>query len=269
MSDMSAKPAPQAVRTTKGATSGKAAPPSASLPPARSAAPLLKDLPATPPPTVAEWKSATAVQVKGADLLGCVTESVREWIRVSCRKPSIGGGRPTRVTVLGVQSKDVLAFAKGGVTSVQFRFGRGFELEALFTFGVLHHIMPLRVRWPEDVLRRPSRIGAFVGVPKVTAAEHQQACDCLDQYMKPACSPGYFAPECLRRVEDSMDCTPLLDCQNRAPAGLATCAEGEIYDGVCSTCRCVRTCKKDSECPKDHACMPSFQDESRTVCSTK
>ena len=227
-------------------------------------APLLQDLPASRAPTLDEWKSAKKLQVRDASLLGCVAESVREWVRVSCRKPSIGGGRPANVTVLS-PANGVLTFANGGVTSVQFRYGRGFELDALFTFGGQQSIMPLEIRWPVASPEQPSRIGKFVGVPRVTQAEHDKACACLDDIMRSACTVGYFAPECLRQVEDTLTCTTLIQCQNAEPSGVAKCAEGETHDGPCPTCRCARICKADRDCPQGFVCGPTLAG-TETVC---
>lgn len=231
-------------------------------------------------PTVKEWPTGRETPILGAAHLGCDARMVREWIRVSCRDANAAGGTPSAVEVQKGGGGDTYTFAKNGVTSVVTRVLPGTETVVRFTWSDAV-TFPLVLAWPSGTVVMPAPIGRFDGAPPDESKDPDRKGHCycynLQWGSNPAdptsCAgvPGdAFVPECSRahtpEVGNRESCWGLIECQNFEPSGYAECLSGEIYYGVCPSCRCAKECGAGKPaCPKGFDCVDSLR-EGKQVC---
>lgn len=280
-------PAPTAEARASAEPKPSAAPgpspaPSAPAPPVASSVAAPGPVERTKPPTVAEWKAATKVDVEGAAWLGCVAEQVREWVRISCR-PSVLLAKPAGVRVTKGASPDVLTFSKVGAASLQLRFVPGTEVDALFGWYP-DLAVRLAVRWAAGA-PRPTQVGAFEGLPKGPVDDRRAAaCACFwENVASWKASGGYDGPAerpsktdaCQGVPEGAFrylcflgheDCKSLFECSVvGGPNVFVSCLPGQDYYGAFPSAQCGYSCKGDTDCPENMACS---KDDRGGVCLT-
>jgi TPR repeat protein len=86
-------------------------------------------------PTLEEWTAAPVVSEPEVIAASCEAKRVREWLRVSCRKPLGNGAQPTGLKVTKGGTYDTYTFAKRQITSLVTTFMPGVKLEVVFTWS--------------------------------------------------------------------------------------------------------------------------------------
>jgi hypothetical protein len=211
------------------------------LPPGRSAI-----------PTLDEWnKMQKEVTVKGSSALACETKIVREYLRVSCKKPVEFEGTPKGIKVLR-GGHEAMVFAHDGVMSLIVPFVEGTDFEAVFSWSKKSH--KLAVKWPKGNAR-PAIVGTFEGAaspldipPDGTSAK---LCACWRRSTGAAdCSEirGGGHVDC--DLTYGNDCPKLLSCSTGDGSALPRCRPGYVLMGAF----CYKTCRSDSDCPDPSAC---------------
>jgi hypothetical protein len=96
-------------------------------------------------PTVAEWNASPRSNVRNADALGCYSNVVREWVRVSCRT-SDGAASPIQDVQL-VQPAGLphfYRFVAEGVASMTFPVRHQIDAKVKFTWEKFSRLVTIK-----------------------------------------------------------------------------------------------------------------------------
>jgi hypothetical protein len=219
----------------------------------------------TKTPTVAEWNAAPDVKASG-NVVNCEVRAVREWVRVSCRKPSPGGGTPTAVVVERGKSKETFVYANKGVASVVAPLLPGTDLEAKFSWTDV--VYAVRIAWKKTEAR-PDVWAHFVKTDDPpTKPLGVATCECFKKLTKGKCDDSDTGwqitsqnPWCEASYPDN--CTKLVECSRGEPGSGPICPSTHafMYPNWCA-----RKCKKDGDCSAGYKCEKSMFDEKQLVC---
>jgi hypothetical protein len=220
----------------------------------------------TKTPTVAEWNAASDVKAAG-NVVNCEVRAVREWVRVSCRKPSPGGGTPTAVVVERGKNKETFVYANKGIASVVTPLLPGTDLEAKFSWTDV--VYAVRFAWKKTE-PRPDVWAHFVKTDDPpTKPIGVATCECYKKVSKGKCDDSDMGwgmtsqnPWC--EATFSSDCEKMVACGRSEPSAMPSCPSTHhlTYPGN----YCVAKCKKDADCPKGHTCQSVMGDETRLGC---
>lgn len=220
----------------------------------------------TKTPTVAEWNAASDVKAAGNEV-NCEVRAVREWVRVSCRKPSPGGGKPTAVVVQRGKTKETFTYANNGVTSVVTPLLPGTDLEAKYSWSDV--VYAVRMSWSKTE-PRPDVFAHFVKTDDPpTKALGVAMCECYKKVNKGKCVDGDEGwgmtsqnPWCESSYPD--DCEKMIACGRSEPGAMPKCPSTHrvVYPGNF----CSLKCKKDGDCPKGEKCEAIHGDDANMGC---
>lgn len=219
----------------------------------------------TKTPTVGEWNAAPEAKAKGNDV-GCEVKEVREWVRVSCRKKSPGGGDPTSVAIERGRNKETFTFATKGITSVVTPLLPGTDLLAKYSFSDV--VWAVRLAWPKGE-KRPVEFAHFVKTDDPPQKPLGAAtCACFQKVNKGAkCEDAddkwqvvQQNPWCERTFAN--DCDSMIGCATGAPGARPKCPDGHLAS---ITNYCLKVCKTTADCPQGFACEP-YVDGEKSVC---
>ena len=221
----------------------------------------------TKTPTVAEWNAASDAKAAG-NVVNCEVRAVREWVRVSCRKPSPGGGDPTAVVVQRGKTKETFTYANKGVTSVVTPLLPGTDLEAKYSFSDV--VYAVRIAWNKTEAR-PDVFAHFVKTDDPpTKALGVAMCGCYQKIHKGKCVDGDEGwgmtsqnPWCESSYSD--DCGNMIACGRGEPGAMPKCPSTHhiVYPGNF----CALKCKKDGDCAKGEKCEAILGDDARMGCT--
>lgn len=222
-------------------------------------------------PTKQEFDAAADAPAKGNDA-GCEVRAVREWVRVSCRKPNAKGGKPTAVWAARGKTKETYLFANAGITSVVTPLLPGTDFEAKFSWTDV--VYSVQIRWLKGQ-GKPSEVAHFLATDDkpVTTTTTGATCTCFKK-LHPAekCDDSNvnwqivsINPWCEMSWAD--DCDKLIGCATGAPGGAPKCPKGTlvVYPGNF----CARQCKADSECTKGEKCLEHPLMEGKHICAAE
>ncbi len=210
----------------------------------------------TKTPTVAEWNGANDVKAAGNEV-GCEVRAVREWVRVSCRKKSPGGGTPSGVVVEHGKSKDTFVFSSKGVTSVVAPLLPGTDLEAKYSWTDV--VYAVSFRWHKDE-ERPDVFAHFVKTDDApTKLLGQATCACFQKNHPGAkcddTNPDFGIVNVNPWCESSYakDCELLMGCATGSPGAMPKCPATHqvMYPGNF----CTKKCKTTSDCGAGFTCI--------------
>lgn len=210
----------------------------------------------TKTPTIAEWNAAKDVDADDNDA-NCEVRSVREWVRVSCRKKSPGGGDPTAVAVTSGKTKETFTFSGKGVESIVTPLLPGTRLLAKYSWSDV--VYALRIEWPQGE-ERPAVFAHFAKTDDPpTKPVGLAMCECYKKApYKGKCVDGDEGwsitsqnPFC--EASYASDCEKMVACGRGEPGAMPTCPKGRVlvYPGNA----CAVECKKDADCAKGETCQ--------------
>ncbi len=111
----------------------------------------------SPPPSESEWSVVKEVDVTNGSKLGCVAQSLREWVRVLCRGKNDTGGKPKGLDIKKGSKGDGKGFARE-IAALQFQFHEGTDVEVEFQWTDKN--VTFKSTWPKGS-PKPSVFGAF------------------------------------------------------------------------------------------------------------
>ena len=207
------------------------------------------------PPTSQEWNDGDEIAA-GDDDIGCEVKGVREWVRVSCRKKSPGGGAPSDVDVLRGKTKDTFVFVGNGVTSLVAPVVPGTDVEARFAWtDVVYHV---ELAWPKGKPKPKTLVDFDKTDESPTAALGDKTCSCYKKInpgakcddsdsgwsvtsSNPFCESTYVA-----------DCEKLVECARGEPGANPKCPQGYVLSGLGFSC--AKECPDGQGCPAGQQC---------------
>jgi hypothetical protein len=214
-------------------------------------------------PDAEAWKSATQATSKGGALLGCRTERAGDWARVACRNDGLFGSVPTQIGVDAARQKAgaIGARVEADRAELTFEWKSGSDVTATFAWN--DGVVVFRATWPEGK-PAPKEVGTFRGADMDPKRVESFVCGCAAKLMPGvACKLGAgtegMALECVRTHMPSANCGALMECRSMEPSSFAKCLDGEIYTGVCPSCRCASPCAETKDCPPGMSCIESFR----------
>ncbi|MBI2388498.1 MAG: hypothetical protein HYV09_02675 [Deltaproteobacteria bacterium] len=205
-------------------------------------------------PTLAEWNAAKEVEAKG-NAVGCEVKEVREWVRVSCRKKSPGGGDPSGVAIERGRNKETFSFVGKGVTSVVTPLLPGTDLLAKYSWSDV--VYAVRIAWKKDE-GRPAAFAHFVKTDDRPEKPLGVAtCDCFKKVNKGArCDDSddrwmivQQNPWCERSFAG--DCETMIGCATGAPSAKPKCPAGHLAS---IANYCLKICETAADCPSGYTC---------------
>jgi hypothetical protein len=206
-------------------------------------------------PSVAEWNAGDTIDA-GDDDVGCEVKGVREWVRVSCRKNSPGGGTPTDVQVLHGKSKETFVFVGAGVTSVVAPVIPGTDIEARFSWSdVVYHV---DLYWPKGKAKPKTLVDFDKTDEAPTAPVGQKTCDCYKaQHPGGVCKDsdeGWTITSVNPYCESTYasDCEKLIECAHGEPGVSVKCPDGMVLAGMGQSCE--PSCN-GGKCPDGLTCV--------------
>ena len=222
-------------------------------------------------PSKADFDKVADAKARGNDV-GCEVRAKDEWVRVSCRKPSSMGGKPTAVWVTRGKSKDTYLYANNGVTSVVAPLLPGTDLEAKFSWADV--VYSVQIRWLKGQ-GKPDDVAHFLKTEDkpVTTTTTGATCTCFKKlHTGEKCedsNPNWqivsINPWCEMSWAD--DCDKLIGCATGAPGGAPKCPKGMlvVYPGNF----CAKECKADSACAKGEKCLEHPLMAGKNICAAE
>ena len=198
------------------------------------------------PPSLADWNAAPKLEV-GEAPKGCSAQSVREWVRVVCRKASGSKVAPSSLAIAqgGHGEADVLRF--GDLASFVAPVLPGDVL--LADFGWKKGTQRLRVARGNDgkIVIKFGKLDRSTTPPPLTTAGADLLCACSQAVTHDgSCSSVVGAPDadCTRTYVG--DCPRLLACAAGDRGVAPKCLEGWANAGAAN--HCYRVCDASTAC---------------------
>ncbi len=222
-------------------------------------------------PTVAEWNAAADVETKGNEV-GCEVRTVREWLRISCRKKSPTGGEPTAVWVARGKHKETLFFVAKGVTSMVTPFLPGTDMQALYSWSDV--VYAADIVWPHGK-DKPKVMASFHKSDEkpVEGIQSTGTCECFKQiYKKTKCDDNdddwkITAVNHWCEATYAKQCQEMMECSRGEPGRWPKCPKGYTNAGMGHYCQ--KLCD-DGKCPAGFSCVDGeIAAQGKKVCEEK
>lgn len=182
-------------------------------------------------PLPAEWASVEENTVRGSSRNACVTKQIREWQRVSCRRPGHGRWTPLSATIVDAPTETMVTAGSGQVDIIAPLLpGRDVLVDVTWT----DRTERLALRWEGDALDR-----AFTDAP----APQQPAPDADDGALQACMASLSLPPEarfgearrgCAERYPS--DCDAMVACAQGTRTHALRCPDGQASTGAAGHC---------------------------------